>query len=80
MQVPWNAKLDVEVFDSDAISGDETLGKLQLCVAEDMAQMPNGEVQKTWPLTDLHKGAKRNPEGVFPTITMHIQWVPFDID
>jgi hypothetical protein len=80
VKVPWNAKLDVEVFDSDSISSDETLGKLQLRVAEDMAQMPNGEVQKTWPLTDLYKDYKRSPDKPVPTITMHIQWVPFDID
>lgn len=76
-RVPVQEILECKVFDNDTLSEDDMLGIVEVDIAKEVAGSPNGEVLKTWYLQELqYKGAEPPPS----CITMHIQWVPFDID
>jgi len=76
-QVPVQEILECKIFDNDTLSEDDMLGIVEVDIAKEVAASPNGEVLKTWYLQELqYKGAEPPPS----CITMHIQWVPFDID
>ena len=77
MQVPVGEVLECKLMDNDTLGEDDQLGLAEIDIAKEVASSPNGEVLKTWYLAEVkHKGAEPPPA----CITMHIQWVPFDID
>lgn len=77
LQVPAGEVLECKLMDNDTLSEDDMLGLAEIDIAKEVASSPNGEVLKTWYLEELkYKGAEPPPS----SITMHIQWVPFDID
>lgn len=77
LQVPVDEVLECKVFDNDTLSEDDMLGLVEIDIAKEVATSPNGEVLKTWYLKEIqHKGAEPPPS----SITMHLQWVPFDIE
>lgn len=64
-------------MDNDTLGEDDMLGLVEIDIAKEVASSPNGEVLKTWYLEEIkHKG----PEPPPASVTMHLQWVPFDID
>lgn len=78
LQVPVTDVLQCKVFDNDTLSEDDMLGMVEIDIATKVAGSPNGEVLKTWYLEELKVSSKK--EAPPSSITMHIQWVPFDID
>ena len=70
--------LECKVFDNDTLSEDDMLGMVEIDVSKEIAGSPNGEVLKTWFLEELKVSSKK--EAPPSSITMHLQWVPFDID
>ena len=78
VQVPVNEILECKVFDNDTLSEDEFLGMTEIDIGRQVASIPNGEVLRTYYLAEVrHKGSGEPPPAC---ITLHIQWVPFDID
>lgn len=77
LQCPVTEVLECKVFDNDTLGEDDMLGLVEIDIAKEVASSPNGEVLKTWYLEEL-KSKKADPPPA--CITMHIQWVPFDID
>ena len=78
LQVPVGEILECKVFDNDTLSEDEMLGIVEVDIGRQVASIPNGEVLRTYYLQELrYKGSGEPPPS---SITLHIQWVPFDID
>lgn len=76
-KVPVGEVLECKLMDNDTLGEDDMLGLVEIDIAKEVASSPNGEVLKTWYLEEIkHKG----PEPPPASVTMHLQWVPFDID
>lgn len=71
--------LTIEVWDDDPIDPDDFLGLVEIKIAEEVVPAKDSTIEKIFFLKEVPKDTKTKEEKK-STITVKIQWVPFDFE
>lgn len=78
-QVSIDEVLEVEVWDDDPIDPDDFLGMIEIKIANEIAPAKNSTIEKIFYLQDVPPDTKTK-EQKRASITLKVQWVPFDFE
>lgn len=79
MQISIDEVLTIEVWDDDPIDPDDFLGLVEIKIAEEVVPAKDSTIEKIFFLKEVPKDTKTKEEKK-STITVKIQWVPFDFE
>ena len=71
--------LTIEVWDDDPVDPDDFLGLVEIKIANEVVPAPQSTIEKIFFLKEVPKDTKTKEEKK-ATITVKIQWVPFDFE
>ena len=79
MQISIDEVLTIEVRDDYPIDPDDFLGLVEIKIAEEVVPAKDSTIEKIFFLKEVPKDTKTKEEKK-STITVKIQWVPFDFE
>ena len=79
MQISIDEVLTIEVWDDDPVDPDDFLGLIEVKIANEVVPAPECTIEKIFYLKEVPKDTKTHEEKK-STITVKIQWVPFDFE
>ena len=79
MQISIDEVLTIEVWDDDPIDPDDFLGLVEIKIADEVVSAPESTIEKIFFLKEVPKDTKTKEEKK-ATVTVKIQWVPFDFE
>ena len=71
--------LQIKVWDDDPIDPDDFLGLVEIKISDEVATAKNSTIEKIFFLKDVPADTKTK-EQKKASITLRVQWVPFDFE